>query len=378
MTTQPLAYCMNVHPCRNLAQLLDNLQIHASRVRQLACPNDILGVGLWLPQSTIDDAWNQRTKLRETLEANQLKATTINAFPQGDFHATHVKHQVYQPNWQDPSRLAYTLKLAELHATLLDEGDSGTLSTVPLGWRGQVDQTQCAFALRQLTQSLDDLYQRSGRQLRIAIEPEPGCELDTLDDLTAFYHNHLMGHGIDDIVQRHIGLCYDICHGAIMHENPAKVVTHCLQHALPLYKVQVSSAPQIDFCTLSELSRENVVQSLQQWTEPRYLHQTSVLIDNKLTLYEDLPAALKHAPRNGTWRIHFHLPIHLSQVGTLDTTQNNITDFMPSLKQLPPTQLPDVEIETYAWHVLPENSRCTSLEEDIAHEITWLHSIITP
>ena len=49
----------------------------------------------------------------------------------GTFHGATVKEGAYRPDWSEPSRLAYSNRLAGQLAALLPEGLIGSLSTVP-------------------------------------------------------------------------------------------------------------------------------------------------------------------------------------------------------------------------------------------------------
>ena len=60
---------------------------------------------------------------------------TVNGFPYGTFHHAPVKQSVYLPDWRFTERLDYTKKLAELLAIWLPDGMTGSISTVPVGFR---------------------------------------------------------------------------------------------------------------------------------------------------------------------------------------------------------------------------------------------------
>ncbi len=64
----------------------------------------------------------------------------------------------------------------------------------------------------------------------LALEPEPCCMLETVEETVAFFRDHLHGEasaavvaeraGLDlaaarEALVRHVGVCYDICHGAV-------------------------------------------------------------------------------------------------------------------------------------------------------------------
>ena len=78
----------------------------------------------------------------------------------------------------------YTLGLAELLAVLLPEDiEEGSISTLPLGWREGWDdaaQASALTALADLAGELEALHARTGKRIRVALEPEPGCTIETI------------------------------------------------------------------------------------------------------------------------------------------------------------------------------------------------------
>ncbi len=190
-----LSYCTNVHPAEDLDGVVEQLARYAGPVRE-AAGLDVLGVGLWLPASLAHRlsasprAADDMARLRAALDEHGLQVHTLNAFPYGGFHDDVVKLAVYSPTWADAERLAYTLECAEVLAALLPDGVDGSISTLPLAWREPGGEpwspAQDAIATRafeDLSDGLRDLAARTGKVVRVAVEPEPGCVLDTVEDV---------------------------------------------------------------------------------------------------------------------------------------------------------------------------------------------------
>ena len=84
------------------------------------------------------------------------------------------------------------------------------------------------------------------------------------------------------------------------------------------------------------------------------------------------------------WAVHFHVPIFLQRFGHLATSQPDVLEVLRTL--LAPETSVDftesveftghLEIETYAWSVLPESMRKRDLADDISQEIQWLRKSI--
>ncbi|MGX1372545.1 hypothetical protein RKD19_007904 [Streptomyces canus] len=180
-STVHLAYCTNVHPAETLDGVLAQLRDHCEPVRR-RLGRDRLGIGLWLAKDAartlITDPATLRG-LRGELDRRGLEVVTLNGFPYEGFGAEEVKYRVYKPDWADPERLEHTTGLARLLTALLpDDVTEGTISTLPLAWRTDFDERAAATAtaaLTTLSERLDALEERTGRSIRIALEPEPGC-----------------------------------------------------------------------------------------------------------------------------------------------------------------------------------------------------------
>ncbi len=374
-----IGYCTNVHPGRTLAETRDQLDRHAAAVREQVAPRGALNVGLWLSAAAVSELDSPAAvdSFKAWLDARRLRVFTLNGFPYGDFHGAVVKHRVYEPSWSDPHRLDYTLALARLLAALVDEGEHAGISTLPLGWPGApcaaVDTGSAVGQLRTAAAELNRIAAETGRLLHLDIEPEPGCILSTSSNLCAFYREQLLG-GVceaeERIIRRHIRVCHDVCHAAVMFEPQREALDRYAADGIEIGKVQISSA--IEAGLPADISAsEALLEALQPFAEDRYLHQTSIRRDGLRVFYEDLPAALAQAP-SGTserWRIHYHVPISAERLGPLGTTQAAITECLRILAEAP---VRDLEIETYTWGVLPQHERPGSIADGISGEMKWL------
>src|SRR5262249_47085779 len=125
-------------------------------------------------------------RLRRELDVRGLEVVTFNGFPYAAFHAPVVKHAVYQPDWTTAERLDYTLHLARILVELMpDHPVRGSVSTLPLAWRTPWDGAQSTMAakvLDALGAQLAALHEDTGRLVRVAFEPEPGCVVESTAD----------------------------------------------------------------------------------------------------------------------------------------------------------------------------------------------------
>lgn len=382
-----IGYCGNVHPGRTIEEVKQNLTAHTLDVKSQVRPDQEMGIGLWLSASAARELDDLQSLLdfRDWLAERNLLPYTLNGFPYGDFHQEVVKLDVYKPTWADPERLDYTVRLAEILNVILPAEQNGTISTMPLGWpttdgKSVVEDEQfwksCAGNIKQCAQALDRLEQQTGRNIFVCIEPEPGCILDTWDDVVGFFDQHLFDDQDAEMIRRHIGVCHDVCHSAVMFEKQTTAVLEYQKAGIKIGKVQVSSAVAVDFETGSQEQNQAKFEQLSGFAEPRYLHQTSVRIEDQTQFYQDLSIALKTNPKpRGDWRVHFHVPIFSQTLGSIGTSQSDIVQCVEAIKQSGEA-MPHFEVETYAWNVLPETLKEASLADGIAKEITWLDNLM--
>ena len=406
-----IGYCTNVHAGVDLPSIRDNLDQFAVPVRQkLVAKGDIsdqnsLGVGLWIPdQASCElvsgDAANQ---FAEFLKDRQLDAFTINGFPFDNFHQDVVKHQVYLPTWCDRQRLEYTQRLADILSAIMPDGSSdtagsadsplvGSISTLPIGWPNnpsgsesesdELKTIQMAGSnFRELADYLQRIESRTGRRIVVAIEPEPGCILDTTEDVTAFFETQLP----EASHRKYITVCHDVCHSAVMMEPQATVIQRLGRAGIAIGKVQVSSAILVEWESMADGRRKEAIDQLADFAEDRYLHQTGCRSsDQEFRLAEDLPQLIQSVREgSGTveddrWVVHFHVPIFLERFGHLATSHQDVLEVLRTLLAADTSVefTGHLEIETYAWSVLPESMRKRDLADDISQEIQWLRKSI--
>lgn len=352
-TTIHLGYCTNVHAAEDLDGVLAQLARYAEPVRE-RLGADRLGVGLWLAadvaRALADDAALGR--LRRELDARGLEVITLNGFPYEGFHAPVVKRDVYVPDWSQRPRLDYTLNLARVLARLLpDDAARGSISTLPLGWRTVWTRERDDAARRNLDR-LAAALAGLDRPVRVAIEPEPGCVIETTERL----RRTLAGLDTD-----HIGSCLDLCHLAVAFENPATAVAA----ANPVVKAQVSCALHAED-PLAPATRR----ALAAFDEPRFLHQTRAADGGS---WDDLGEALGEGA-GGPWRVHFHVPLHSRPEPPLATTHETLLATLRALVGGPVALVDHLEVETYTWGVLPAGLRPggeRTLIDGIAAELAW-------
>jgi len=383
LADRPLAYCGNVHPTESLSDLRSQLERHAlPAAKEIGRP---ISVGLWLPRSALQGLDDHAiAEFRSWFQGNGLSTTTMNAFPFGDFHASKVKERVYQPDWTEPERADYTVLVAEFLAKLLSENGEGSISTLPLAYRRLKPNAKAEDFFPNLLDVVGRLAvvkETTGRTIRLAIEPEPGCFLERTSDVIAFLSTlrssvEPQSAEVARQIKEHLGVCFDVCHSAVMFENPGSALRSIAEAGHRVVKIQISSALE-----LRTPADRGARKFLSQFVEERYLHQTTGVAGDRFLFLEDLTAPHALVPPEdwrscASWRVHFHVPIHQSEIGPLHTTTWAVDETLAAAATLAET--PDLEVETYTWDVLPAISRSgvPDLAQNLAAELRHAQSIL--
>lgn len=301
-------------------------------------------------------------ELRSQLDRHGLEVVTFNGFPYRAFHAPVVKRDVYIPDWTDPARADYTLDLARLMVSLLPEDvEAGSISTVPLGWRegwSEKSTDRARYALERISEELTKLARETGKTVRLALEPEPGCTVETVEGAVEALR------GVDPAW---VGVCPDACHLAVQFEEPEAALSALHKASIPVAKAQVSSALRV-----TEPGNPGARDELTKFAEPRFLHQTRERTPDGIAGVDDLDEALAGGlPGEGDWRVHFHVPVHYSGE---NTTQRELVATLEALLGGEEPETTHLEVETYTWSVLPAGERPdgdAGLIQGLARELSW-------
>jgi len=381
-----LTYCTNVHPLNSFSQWKENILYFGPKIREIT-KKDTFAMGLWfnqvLAKQLIEPNFKDLYQIKQWLDEHLLSVYTLNAFPYGHFHDEVVKKKVYLPSWAETSRLNYTLSCTQILAHLMED-DYGSISTLPLGWKeGWTNETgkQATKNLITCVKALRALKQKTGKQIRLCLEPEPGCVLEFISEVTDYWNTWLRpfaeAEGVEQsILNEHLGVCYDTCHQAVQFEEPIKALKELQKHSIPLGKMQLSSA----LVFVPDRHKQSKIKRLT-FAEKKFLHQTRLMQNGEVIRFDDLPDALdsKQISWNTPWRVHYHLPLYLQEVLPSDTLMTTIEDMKKAYRYACENQLCEhFEIETYTWSVLPAEIKPKdneALAYAIAQEIKFVEAL---
>jgi len=382
-----LTYCTNIHAGESWPDIRASLDAHVPAIKAAVAPDRPLGIGLRLSGEAATSARqpDALAAFRDQLATLGAYVFTINAFPFGPFHGVRVKEQVYLPDWRSAERVAFTADSAAVLAAILPDGIDGSISTVPGAFKPSGREAGAAAAMAaRMVEAVADLVlteRRTGKRIALALEPEPCCFLETVDESIAFFETVLFKpesldllaarigvnrDGAETMLRRHLGICYDVCHGSVEYEDPVAALDRLLAAGITVPKVQLSAAMRIPLMT------DELVDAVMRYDDGVYLHQTIVRNPSGLTRYVDLPdavAAFKEGRADGEWRIHCHVPLFLSDLGEIGSTRADLEAVLAAFRRK--SRSSHLEVETYTWDVLPDHLRTGSKAADIAREISF-------
>ena len=382
-------YCTNVHPGETLEQTIHNIKNYVIPVKNHVSPAKPFGLGLRLSYQACLDLLKsgQLKKFYDLCKENDLYIFTINGFIYGHFHGKRVKEEVYYPAWDSFERFEYTNMLIKILAYLLPKKIDGSISTVPIGLKSNFeDKFQIEKAVKLLVNSLVEVFsvfESTGKHIQIALEPEPGCFLENVDQVISFFQNYIYSKKTLSLLEEqigksekfcrtflknHLGICYDTCHMAVMFEDNDNSIKKLLNAGIPIFKIHISSALTID-----SFNKE-IRNYLVSFDEEIFLHQVVEKYGNTVNFFSDIPQSLqyidnKEGIKNSQWRVHFHVPIFLNKLGKFSTTQDYIKNVLSQYNKI---GCDHFEVETYTWNVLPEKYRNNNIVTSIARELNWV------
>ena len=375
-----LTYCGNVHPSPDLDMALAALREHAAPVAAAArARGRAFGLGAWWPMPLATRLASDPAALARWGDAQReldLPLWTLNVFPYGDFHDTVVKTAVYAPDWATEERLQYTRTCAELAAQLVPSGTVLPLSTLPLGYQAPgapaPDRRRMARNLARCASAFAALEERTGVRCVLALEPEPDCLLETVAAGAEFLEQWLFDEGAwstvpEAVLRRHLGLCVDLCHLAVVGEDPLQALGELRRRGIEVPKIQVSSC--------LEVRDAQGLDRLLQFAEPRYLHQTVASNGSRALDLDAVRARRAEFAAGGRVRSHYHVPLYWDEPGSFGSTRAEVERVLRALAA-GSDPLPLLEVETYTWGVLGGFAGGEPLAVRLARELDWAASCL--
>jgi hypothetical protein len=385
-----LAYSTLVHPGDTWEEMRASLETYAPAVKKQVAPDDPYGVSLRISgasAATLAADPAERTRLRIWLAQHDMYVFTVNAFPHGPFKGRTVMEDVYEPDWSTEERVAYTNQVADILAEITPAEVSPSIQTAPLAFRANVHSDEAvAVITRNVLRTvahLIELERRTGRRVKLALEPEPFCLLETTGETLDYFRRWVWSAGgirtlselsglpaseAAGLVRRHLGVVFDIGHQSVEFEDIGASLRALRDAGVPIFKLQAAAALRVPEVT------EQSVAALGAFTDTIYLSQTTEERDGRLTkmlnLSDSIDAWREDPSGAREWRTHFHVPIFLDDLGEFGTTRSGIEDALALHTEMPLSD--HLEIETYTWDVLPAHLKTGDIVDYVVREWVWL------
>ncbi|MET7995808.1 metabolite traffic protein EboE [Amycolatopsis sp. NPDC005232] len=390
-----LSYSTLVHPGDTWDEMNASLETYVPEVKRRVSPDAPFGVSLRLSGASADrlagDA-PERDRLKKYLAEHDLYVYTVNAFPHGPFKGRSVMENVYEPDWSTEERVAYTARVADVLADIAADGVEPTIQTVPLAYRpkvtGEAYVDLFTHNVLRVVAHLVALERRTGRRVKLAIEPEPFCYLETIEETVRYFTSRLYSRaaaetlsGLADLplaeafgaLRRHVGIVFDIGHQAVEFDDIPASLDLLAGAGVPVFKLQQAAALWVPEVT------DEVVRELERFTRTIYLSQTSELREGTVTRHlnlSDAIAAWRRDPGGAReWRTHFHVPVFLDDLGPFRTTRFALEQALDRHRAQP--QSSHLEIETYTWDVLPEHLKSGDITDYVVRELEFVRDRLT-
>ncbi len=384
-----LTYSTLVHAGDNWDQMRASVEEFVPQVKKRLGVEGKFGVSLRISgdsQKTLSESAQARSDLKKFLDGEGLYVFTINAFPYGPFKGQRVMERVYEPDWTTNQRVEYTKAIADILVDITDAATSPSIQTAPLAFAPNVsDENYIARFTTSVFEVLAHLYHleaRTGRRVKLSIEPEPACYLETTDETVTFFKERMYAPaGVAELakiaqiplseaegaIKRYLGIVFDIGHQSVGFEDIPQSLEKLVNAGIPIFKLQEAAALWVESLSL------DIVPELRRFTDTIYLSQTSLKTAEGIVKYLNLGEALDAYEANPVpteMRTHFHVPVFLEEIGPFKTTRFAVQQALAMHRIQPLSD--HLEIETYTWDVLPAELKTGDIVDYVSRELEFV------
>jgi hypothetical protein len=384
-----LTYSTLVHAGDNWDQMRASVEEFVPKVKRRLGVEGKFGVSLRISgdsQKTLSESAQARFDLKKFLDGEGLYVFTINAFPYGPFKGQRVMERVYEPDWTTNQRVEYTKSIADILVDITDADTSPSIQTAPLAFAPNVsDENYIARFTTSVFEVLAHLYHleaRTGRRVKLSIEPEPACYLETTDETVAFFKERMHAPaGVAELakiaqiplseaegaIKRYLGIVFDIGHQSVGFEDIPQSLEKLVNAGIPIFKLQEAAALWVESLSL------DIIPELRRFTDTIYLSQTSLKTAEGIVKYLNLGEALDAYEANPVpteMRTHFHVPVFLEEIGPFKTTRFAVQQALAMHRKQPLSD--HLEIETYTWDVLPAELKTGDIVDYVSRELEFV------
>lgn len=388
-----LTYSTLVHPGDSWDDMENSLRTYVPAIKKSLGIEGKFGVSLRISGSsaeTLISNPSKRQELKKFLEDSDLYIFTINAFPWGPFKGRSVMENVYEPDWTTEKRVQYTKDIADVLVDITEIDVNPSIQTAPLAFATNVQDSKYVDSFTtnifSVVAHLYRLEQKTGRRIKLALEPEPACYLETTDETVCYFQSRLYSRtGISELasitgipiseaegaIRRYLGIVFDIGHQSVGFEDVPASLSKIIEAGIPIFKLQEAAALWVENLT------PEIVPSLRRFTDTIYLSQSTLKQNGEQIKFLHLGDALDAFEANPVpteMRTHFHVPVFLEEIGPFKTTKFSVTQALEMHKANPLSD--HLEIETYTWDVLPDELKTGDIVDYVTRELEYVKNVL--
>jgi len=378
-----IAYATNCYSGDSFADLVRALRTEVAAVREQLGGEESVGVSLRIGAEQAREIAAKPElveDLRAALDAAGARVVGANAFPISAPKKGVYKDGIYRPDWRRAERVDATLRIARAIAGLVDEGRRAVLTSMtgtcrlwPGGESIEVEE-DCVDNIITCAEGLEEISAETGRDLVLALEPEPFTTAETCFECVAYFQEGLYAGARAEVAVRRLGVNLDLSHCAVMFEDPAEVMDVFAREGVNLFGLHVSAALKLG-------RPAEQLAELREFDEPVYLHQVTAvdaarnIAFRSADLGEFLALPARELESLAEARVHFHVPVYADEIGGLATTSEVTWHGVRTAQKKKSTDL--FVVETYTWPQLEGKAGAReSVAEGIARELTRTREVL--
>ncbi|HIH2762444.1 MAG TPA: metabolite traffic protein EboE [Candidatus Azoamicus sp. MARI] len=380
-----ITYCSNIFKNNNVLDLFYNLNKYKKELKGYK------NISICLSNKIIKEINDKRNieKILNWTKINKKNIPLINGFVYKNFHQKLIKEKIYYPDWTKKERLNFTKNIIFFAQKLNKKSKICGISTLPITYNIWIKKN-IKYNLKKTINYFFDILnilmqikKYKNILIHIDIEPEPFCFLESCKDFIYFFKLWLMPglkkkiktyfnintREATKIIAKHLNLCFDTCHSAVMFENEKKSLDLIRQLKIKIGRVQVSSAIKI-----KNINNKNFTHLTFLKKSP-FLHQSLIKMKNLTFIKTNDFKNIKIINNNliKEIRIHCHVPIYIKKIlKYFETTQKELKNSLINIIKHNDTR--NLEIETYTYNILykKKNNKIKSMIK----EYNWINNLI--
>ncbi len=294
-------------------------------------------------------------------------------------HQIKPRHAVYHPDWRHRDRFNYTCDLVAVLNRLLPEGETGSITTLPIGWQpdmpgGSVDARFAAQQVNTLVHYLARAELDSGRFIHVDFLPRCGCLMHDCNSVVDFYDSILRDNPDELSLLSYLRIAWDAGTAAVQFEQPQNTFHTLRNKGIRLGRLLCTYAIEISLDQHDAGRIRPFLPALKQIDDDRIPHAASLKqADGKVSLkynISELLEALEHAVPDTICRIGFAADARSDRHPLLRNTRTELSASLHAIR--PDDDITFFEIRNGDGRILDELYGREDQGRLLADELAWI------